>query len=79
MIILGDNRLHNALGYGSIMLKVPTGECLLILDVLYVPGLAKNLLSVSQITTTCNKIITYTQTQCLIKTKSPDLTKQMIF
>jgi hypothetical protein len=61
------------------MLKVPTGECLLIPDVLHVPGLAKNLLSVSQITTTGNTIITFTQTQCLIKTKSPDSTKQMIF
>jgi hypothetical protein len=47
IILLGDNSSHSALGYGSILLQVPTGQTLLISDVLYVPGLAKNLLSVS--------------------------------
>ena len=60
VIILGDNRSHNALGYGFSMLKIPTGEYLLIPDVLYVHGLTKSLLSINQITTTCNTIITFT-------------------
>lgn len=76
--LLGDNRLHSVLGYGAILLEVPTRQSLSILDVLYVHGLAKNLLSVSQITTIGNTIITFTESQCLMKTKSSESSKQMI-
>jgi hypothetical protein len=55
--LLGDNSTYNALG-----------QSLLIKDVLYVIGLAKNLLSVVQITSTGNTIVTFTHDQCIIKT-----------
>lgn len=71
-ILLGDNSTHNALGYGSVLLKLHTGESLLINDVLYVPGLTKNLLSVAQITKTGRTTITFKGDECIIKTPSPN-------
>lgn len=76
---MGNNNLLGALGYGSILLQVPIRQTLLILDVLYVPSLAKNLLSVTQITNIGNTVITFTQMQCIINTKSPNLTPSMKF
>jgi hypothetical protein len=66
--LLGDNSTYNALGFGSVLLKLNIGQSLLIKDVLYVIGLAKNLLSVVQITSTGNTIVTFTHDQCIIKT-----------
>lgn len=66
IILLGDNSSHRALGYGSVLLQVPTGQTLLISDVLYVLGLAKNLIFVSLIANIGNTVITFTQTQCII-------------
>jgi len=60
IILLGDNSSYHALGYGSVLLQVPTRQNLLIPDILYVPGLAKNLFLVSQITNTGNTVITFT-------------------
>jgi len=79
VILLEDNSLHSALGFGSILLQVPIGQSLFIPNVLYVLGLTKNLLSISQIMNTRNTIITFTQTQCIIDTRSSNPTKQMKF
>ena len=70
-ILLGDNSTQNAIGYGSVLLQLSTGQKLLINDILFVPGLAKNLVSVTQITSTGNTIIIFTHDYCIIKTKSP--------
>jgi hypothetical protein len=42
-------------------------------------GLAKNLLSVAQITSTGNTIVTFTHDQCVIKTTSPTSHQTMLF
>jgi hypothetical protein len=78
-ILLGDNSTYHALGFGSVLLKLTTGQSLLIKDILYVPGLAKNLLSVAQITSIGNTIVTFTRDQCVIKTTSPTSHQTMLF
>lgn len=40
-------------------------------------GLTKNLLSMAQITSTSNTIITFTCTQCIIRTKFPESSKHL--
>lgn len=78
-ILLGDNSTYQALGIGSVLLQLTTGQHFLIKDVLYVPGLAKNLLSVAQITSTGNTTITFTQDHCVINTISPKSSQPMLF
>jgi len=71
---------YQALGVGSVLLKLTTGQHFLIKDVLYVLGLAKNLLSMAQITSTGNTtIITFTQDHCVINTISPKSNQPMLF
>lgn len=50
-ILLRDNSPHKAIGCGSVLIQSKTGQKLLIHDILYVPRLAMNLISVSQIPT----------------------------
>jgi len=75
-ILLGDNSSYQAVGLGSILLQLPTKQTLYISDVLFVPGLVKNLISVAQITRTGHTTVIFTQSQCIIATKSPALKKQ---
>jgi hypothetical protein len=55
-ILLGDNSSHQAQGYGSVVLQLIAGQLLSICDVLYIPKLAKKLLSIAQITNIGNII-----------------------
>lgn len=79
-IILGDNNSHQASGFGSVVIELhtgqqlqfSTGQQLQFSDVLYVPGLTKNLLSVAQITTSGNTIFIFKKDQCIIKTTPPN-------
>lgn len=71
-IILGDNSSHDATEFGSVVIQLQTGQQLQFPDVLYVPGLMKNLLSVAQITTSGNTILIFKKDQCIIKTTSPN-------
>ena len=77
--LLGDNKTYNALRFGSILFKLNIGQSLLIKDVLYVTRLAKNLLSVVQITSTGNTIVTFTHDQCVIKTTPKILFSMYLF
>jgi hypothetical protein len=67
-ILLGDNNPQSVLGHGSVLLKLNSEKSLLTKNILYVPSLAKNLLFVAQITSTCNTIITFIHDKCIIKT-----------
>ena len=49
-IYLGDNRSHKVLGYGVISVNLPDGQFKQIHNVMYVPGIKKNLRSVFAIT-----------------------------
>lgn len=72
LILLGDNSSYNAIDIGCILLRLPNQQTFLIPDVLHVPGLAKNLISISQITSTGNTTLTFTRTQCVITTSPPN-------
>ncbi|MCO5601028.1 hypothetical protein L7F22_055145 [Adiantum nelumboides] len=47
---LGDDEAYTGQGIGSVSLQLPNGAITQIRDVYYIPGLAKNLLSVSEVT-----------------------------
>jgi hypothetical protein len=70
-IFLGDNSSYQALGYGSILIQTSYSQTLIIHNVLYVPGLTQNLLSIPQTTITSKTIVTFTNSQCIITTTSP--------
>jgi hypothetical protein len=70
-IFLGDNSSYQALGYGSILMQTSYSQNLIIHNVLYVFGLAKNLLSIPQTTITSKIIVTFTNVRCIITTTSP--------
>jgi len=78
LILLGDNSSYNIISFGSILLRLLIGQTLLIKDVLFVPGLAKNLLSVTQITTIRQTSVLFTRDQCVITTISPTSNKKLI-
>ena len=65
-IYLGDNRSHKVKGYGVICVKLPNGQIKQIHNVMYVPGIKKNLIYVSTITDQ-NMILEFMQSQCLVK------------
>lgn len=46
-IILGDNSTHPVKGFGFVKFQLNSGESVLLHDVMYVPGLMKNLISIS--------------------------------
>ena len=60
-----------ATGYGSILLRLSIGKNFLIKDILFVLGLAKNLILVAQLTSTGNIIVIFKSDQCIITIKSP--------
>jgi hypothetical protein len=78
-IILGDNSSHQANGFGTVQIQLSTGQSIFIQNVLYVSGLAKNLLSVAQITTTGNTVLIFKKNQCIIKTKAPNTRVPMTY
>ena len=47
---MGDNRSHRVHGYGVISLNLPDGQLKHIHNVMYVPGIKKNLIYVSSVT-----------------------------
>lgn len=69
-IILGDNHSHQAEGFGSALIQIKTGQTLFITDVLYVPGLAINLISIAEITIG-QTIIIFKHNHCIIKIQIP--------
>lgn len=77
-ILLGDNSSQQAEGYGSVILQLTNGQLLSLHDVLYVPGLAKNLISVIQLINTGNTIVIFTKEQCIIKSKSPNSKNNLV-
>jgi len=46
-IILGENSTHLIKGFGSIKFHLESGESVVLHDVMYVPGLKNNLVSIS--------------------------------
>ena len=56
-IVLGNNSSYQATGFGIVQIQLSTGQCLFIQNVLYISSLAKNLLSIAQITTTGHTIL----------------------
>ena len=48
-IILGDNSTHLIRGFGSVKFHLDSGELVLPHDVMYVPGLKKNLVFISSL------------------------------
>ena len=66
LIYLGDNRSHKIQGYGKICVNLPNGQNREIHDVLYVPGIKKNLIFVSVITDK-NMKVELMQYHCLVK------------
>jgi len=76
--MLGDNSSHSAIGFGYIYLWLFIGQTLLIKDVLFVPGLVKNLISVTQITNIGHTNVIFTYDQCIIMTISPTSIKKQI-
>lgn len=69
-IILGDDYSHSAEGFGSALIQIKSGQTLLIKDILYVPGLARNLISIAQITLGPTVII-FKQDHCILKIQIP--------
>jgi transposase InsO family protein len=65
-IYLGDNRSLKVQGYGIVKVKLSNGELKQIYNVMYVPGIKKNLISVSTITDYDLKV-EFGKYQCLIK------------
>lgn len=65
-IYLGDNRSHEIKGYGNISVMMPDEQEKQIQNVVYVPGLKKNLMSVSTITDQHLKV-EFVKSHCLVK------------
>ena len=65
-IYLGDNRSHKIQGYGVICVNLPNGQKKQIHNVLYVPGIKKNFISISTITDQ-NLNVEFMQSHYLVK------------
>ena len=65
-IYLGDNRSHKVQGYGVICVNLPNGQMKQIHNVMYFPGIRKNLISVSTITDR-NLTVEFMQSNCYVK------------
>ena len=65
-IYLGDNRSHKIQGYGVVCVNLPNGQMKRIHNVLYVPGIKKNLIFVLSITDQ-NLNVEFMQSHCLLK------------
>ena len=71
-IYLGDNRGYEIKGHGNVLVTLPDGKIRNISDVWYVPGIKKNLISISKITDQDLKV-EFFKSHCIIK----DLLDQM--
>ena len=67
-IHLGDNSARQAQGYGTLTFSLPNNNHLHIHKVYFVPGLTKNLLSVSQ-ATECGYKVTFKGNSCLFQSQ----------
>jgi hypothetical protein len=65
-IYLGDDRSHEIKGYGDLSVTLPTSEVKQIHNVMYVPGIKKNLISVSTIANQDLKV-EFVKSQCVVK------------
>jgi hypothetical protein len=65
-IYLGYNRSHKVQGYGVISVNLPNGELRQIHNVMYVPGIKKNLISVSNIIDN-NLKVEFGKLRCVVK------------
>ena len=65
-VYLGDNRSLQLQGYGIIGVMLPNGKERQIHDVMYVPGIKKNLISVSTISDQDLKV-EFVKSQCVVK------------
>lgn len=65
-IYLGDDSGYNIKGYGVILVKLPNGKISHLKFFLYVPGIKKNLISVSMITDQ-DMQVEFFKTHCVIK------------
>jgi len=65
--MLRDNSSHGVVGFGSILLHLPTRQTLFINDVFLIPRLAKNLLSVVQITNIGETSVTLSMINALLR------------
>ena len=71
-VYLGDNSGYEIKGHGDVLVTLPDGKIRNISDVWYVPGIKKNLISVSKITDQDLKV-EFFKSYCIIK----DLLDQM--
>ena len=65
-IYLGDDSGHEIKGYGDIPVKLPSEDIRHLKNVLYVPGIKKNLVSVSMIIDQ-DMQVQFFKTNCVIK------------
>jgi hypothetical protein len=65
-IYLGDDHLHQVKGYGDVPMKLPNGCVKQMDNVMYVPGIKKNLISVSTITDQYLKV-EFLKSHCAVK------------
>jgi hypothetical protein len=65
-IYLGDDRSHQVKGYGDVPMTLPNGCVKQIHNVMYVPGIKKNLISVSTITDQDLKV-EFLKSHCVVK------------
>jgi hypothetical protein len=71
LIYMGDNSCHKTINISSIWIQLSIIQPFVIIKVLYVLGLIKNLILVSQITNTNNTKITFKHENCVTITTSP--------
>lgn len=69
-IRFGNNGVQSAVGVGTAMIELPDGNIVAIDRVYHVPHIAKNLLSVTKITSE-GTVVEFRNTHCLIKHKLP--------
>ncbi len=70
LIYMGDNSCHKTINISSIWIQLSTIQPFVIIKVLYILGLIKNLILVSQITNINNIEITFRHENCVITTTS---------
>ena len=76
-IHLGDNSIRQAQGYGTLTFSLPNNNHLHIHKFHFVPGLTKNLLSVSQ-ETECGYTLTFKGNSCLFESQQANDTSYKI-
>lgn len=69
-VYLGDNSIQLAEAYGDVLITLPNKKQITIKKVYYVPGLQKNLLSVSELTS-IGLTIEFTKQGCILRATTP--------